>query len=137
MPATCAQCGDCCEAIPFSMDQEQIKDRLAEGEGLGERGITDLTFILKNWVPISRREYENVHPEAATEKKMYTCRQFNRETRQCMVHDSRPPVCRDYPWYSRGVPEDETQVIMLPARCSFWEDVKPEWRPEWVSVEIS
>lgn len=35
------------------------------------------------------------HPSG--EPNVFTCRHFDRETRNCMIYETRPEVCRTYP----------------------------------------
>ncbi len=46
----------------------------------------------------------------------------------CRAHSSRPPVCRDYPWYGREPGQDNTEFAYVP-QCSYLLDLPPGKRP--------
>lgn len=80
-------------------------------------------FIARHWHPI---------PGAAD--GLFTCDQFDPEARLCLAHDSRPEVCRGYPWYGT-TPADNGRI--LSRRCSFWADVPAAERPRDILVDLS
>jgi Fe-S-cluster containining protein len=130
MGATCSQCGDCCEAIPFKYNKKQMAEITFDEDSPNHQ---TQQFVLKWWRRISRKKYVELHPEAkdTISEFFYTCLKFDPQTRLCTAHDERPPVCSNYPWYGR-----DPKPYGIPARCSFWVDVPAEQRPEWVAVEL-
>ena len=55
----------------------------------------------------------------------WRCPDFDSESRLCGRHETRPPVCRDFPYYGRA---------SLPGRgltafpgCTFWSEVNVGW----------
>ena len=125
----CAKCGDCCRAIPLRLTKAQLRTQLVASK----RNQEDREFILKHWHRISRVEAARRIPSFGiydgTPERFYECDQFDPGTNLCMAHDTRPPVCRGFPWYSTG--PDETSLRAFP-RCSFWHDVPREKWPAGV-----
>lgn len=133
----CGRCGDCCDRIGYFGDWNRLQQwadyakswrewamyNLRDGEdgGLDEyeaRMIADSEFILAHWSP---------NPdEADAAMPSFKCSAFDPVARLCTAHNTRPPICRGFPWYGErsGVAHSR-----LPARCSFWADVPLENRP--------
>lgn len=106
----CSRCGNCCENITISFDP------MAEDLGdWGERGQVDLLFIREHW-----------HRRDGFTTFTYSCDQFDPKSRLCTAHESRPPVCRDYPWYGRPPEERSSTVVAkeMSPQCSFNADVR-------------
>jgi hypothetical protein len=65
----------------------------------------------------------------------YRCIHYDPETRLCMDHENRPPLCRNFPWPEGSRPN---RSLRLPPMCAFNADigkpVEPLDRP--VRVEI-
>lgn len=113
----CARCGACCEQIPLTGSLEQFTAARAAGDYDGNpRMIEDVDFMAAHWTPL---------PE---QPDRYACDQFDVATRTCMAQDSKPPVCRDYPWYQQDPRPD--RAAALPTQCSYLLDVPPAQRPE-------
>jgi Fe-S-cluster containining protein len=49
----------------------------------------------------------------------YECKNFDAETKQCGIYETRPPICSGFPWY--GNKPDPTKA--MPPECGFLEDV--------------
>ena len=58
----------------------------------------------------------------------WTCDAYDPEHGTCTAHDSRPPLCRDYPWY--GKEPSAEQLGPIYPQCSYLADVPPDQRPE-------
>jgi hypothetical protein len=56
------------------------------------------------------------------------CDAFDAVNRLCGAHESRPPVCRDYPWYGEEPSAD--RVNWANPQCSYLADVPAGMRPE-------
>lgn len=108
----CAKCGDCCEAISIGCAIERVLD----DEDTPERVRVDLAFMREHW---------HLLPGYAADNPHYSCDQFDHESRLCTAHETRPPVCRDFPWYERPEGDKGREVIArsLSPRCSFNADV--------------
>ncbi len=119
----CGKCGDCCRAIPLALTKK----------GLSTAYNPD--FVLKHWHRISRAEARRRIPRMNGLKGTYyyECDMFDSEENLCTAHDTRPDVCRGFPWYS-GNPE----IVSLQPfpRCTFWHDVPPADRPDYVQLTV-
>ena len=58
-----------------------------------------------------------------TQMNFYTCTKHDTETNKCMVHEERPRVCSNYPWYGRGV---KTNEAFYNPNCGYKVDVDEE-----------
>lgn len=122
----CVGCGECCDHLGYDLDERAewleaaaaAPDVAAAFEEWAEQGWTfeqavraqtDARFILAHWHRL---------PEGEA-----TCDRYDPVTRRCTVYEDRPPICRDYPWYSSGrTPDSEER---LPAGCSY----RADWQP--------
>lgn len=126
----CSKCGDCCRVIPVNA----TKKRFAEKAAAGETGSSP--FILQHWHRISREEARRRNPHfggATPGHYYYECDMFDPVKNECMAHDSRPQVCRGFPWYGDS-PADRLYRIGPFPRCSFWADVPAAERPAYVQM---
>lgn len=80
------------------------------------RSREDIDFMAAHWTPVTGQ------PDR------YDCDQYDPRERACRAQDTKPPVCRDYPWYGEG-PTPQRAAALDP-QCSYLGDVKPEHRPE-------
>ena len=83
--------------------------------------LEDARFVMDHWREIGRD---------AAGRARHACDSFNPETRQCMAHEARPPMCRGFPWYglkpSLFIGYDLYNAWMRLRsypRCSYREDV--------------
>lgn len=146
MTAGCARCGDCCESIylftsldlklwttealkatpdpatddgwaywrehGWSDDHRATAERWYNPDGL-LRANAD--FITARWTAVG--------------DERWTCDAFDPDSRTCTAHDTRPPVCRDYPWYGKEpTPEAAAEIHNL--RCSYLADLPRDQRPD-------
>lgn len=122
---SCNQCGKCCEAIVLNIPMSTIL-RIAKSK---ENKFSDPSykFCSIHWHEISQTEAFMINPYLKDQERckkinnayFYTCDKFGKESRLCMCHDTRPPVCKGYPWYSKDVhPEDP----LYSASCGFKTD---------------
>lgn len=133
--ARCNGCGRCCDPVVLGFTQHDVRATLP-GEALGK---ADREWVLYDLTPITRAEaldrigylgqggmtHFRVRGVAVTIPSHYfECRNYDRETKQCLIYDRRPPLCAEYPWY--GHPPDHTKS--LPDECSYIEDVPVELR---------
>ena len=76
--------GHCCRRFPIGdSTPEQWADPLWFGKAKDGQFIADMLISLGT---------------DDTGKYHYTCRHFNVETGNCMAYESRPDMCRDYPY---------------------------------------
>jgi Fe-S-cluster containining protein len=106
----CNMCGDCCEDIPLNIKfVEKIENQDYE---IPENQKNDILFVRKHWKKLREEDGHGI----------YECDMFDKESRLCTAHSSRPPVCRDYPWYGKS-PQESVGFKPLKSKCSFWQDV--------------
>lgn len=122
MSATCSGCGDCCAAITLSAAMVSAASTAVD------RGSTspDILWYRDDLRPLTFEEALARRPSLSPQRDgtaFFECRHFDYAARRCRDHESRPPVCRGFPWYGR-VPE-AWGLADLP-RCSHWSDV-PFW----------
>ena len=143
MKAGCARCGACCDPVPFTREQyeavvkwttaalENVPDP-ADNQGWThwERlGWDDREVAIRRFTPGSRmREDANflaAHWKPVSDTTC-ACDMYDPESRLCTAQDSKPPVCRDYPWYGRE-PHDG---VDFPLQCSYLAELPRSQRPE-------
>ena len=100
----CNQCGACCRVLTLEQSAEEVHAIAALTRVLGIP--SDHQFAAEHWQPLTREEatqrnpfYVSRLPETAY---FYSCDQLGPDGR-CMSHDTRPLVCRGYPWYGQPV----------------------------------
>ena len=148
MPASCAQCGACCDPVLFDDDtyrtlrtwtSEALRDAADPATEAGwahwrEHGWDDSRELAVAWfrpdgTGRANADFVTAHWHALGDGE-YRCDAFDPATRLCGAHDARPPVCRGFPWYSDGpTPEGAAGLTGIP-QCSFLADVPPGDRPE-------
>lgn len=128
MSLGCAKCGDCCEDL--CLDTRHVDEgnrwwlywqRGGKKNTRTRQGMwPDIRFITSHWTEVRRTGGQSV----------MRCDQFDTETRTCMAYEDRPPVCRDYPWYSDAGDAERIRkrAPQIARRCSFLLDVAPEDR---------
>lgn len=124
-----ASCGDCCD--PVGLDGRVITlieewRAWLEAGGTPETAIEggadpSIFFAIDHWT-----RYEG---PALTEEEHhdFRCDRYDPTTHLCTAYEDRPPVCRNFPWYT----EEESagaRAARLPARCSFNLDIPPALR---------
>lgn len=120
MSATCNGCGDCCDAI--YLDPEYHEENMAER---ARRGQADARFIQEHWHPITAEVALARVPgfrRILLVGRFLECDQFDRETRRCLARETRPEICRGFPWY--GGPYDVDRIMPFD-RCSYRTDTMP------------
>jgi Fe-S-cluster containining protein len=139
---SCHMCGMCCEAIHIQQSPEEVAN-LAEPQIA--RGVTDMdsdpVFVHLNWVPITREEAHKINPFLAVNERtvrdtwsgegatsyeklhFYTCKHHDKVTRKCTIHEIRPRVCSEYPWYGRN---PEPSHLFYSEDCGYREDLLPK-----------
>lgn len=149
MTAGCARCASCCDPVPFTAAEHETVSAWS-GAAMKAAGIPDprtddgwAWWLDHGWDAAERdkaigrtdpsgpwrqdADFIAAHwtPDGDSGCK---CDAFDPATGLCGAHDSRPPVCRNYPWYS-GAPCAE-RAASLPSHCSYLADVPRAERPE-------
>lgn len=126
MSATeCARCGDCCDPVttPFHVET-WVPYRLAQAD-VSEATRENCEFMLAHWTTVHTLVREDERGATLLVGYQARCDAFNPVTRLCEARETRPPVCRNFPWYGRkpGDPDREPIAASLSPRCSFNADV--------------
>lgn len=101
----CSMCGDCCDPVwyPYGpADLRQLNERVDS---------PDVAFAVAHWRATGEQD---------DGRYAYACDFFDTESRLCVAHDARPPICRGYPWYDEA---PGTRPVVLPVRCAFRADL--------------
>lgn len=128
----CAGCGDCCDPVWLGMTGLELAHDLAI-IAAGRRastadGETNLRFIAEHMVPLAAQPetYVDGLPAAGSGMVAWKCDAFDPATRRCTAHDTRPPICRGYPWYGDAPPADtDAKGAALYPGCSHRWDLEP------------
>jgi len=80
--------GHCCEDFILMYSPEELHTKMT--------GHKDDDFIAR-MVLYKGRYGDGRHPSSGLAYH-YTCRYFDKTTRNCTVYDQRPAMCRDYPY---------------------------------------
>ena len=81
---TIKQCtGDCCREFPISGMTSTELTKAAE------RGYPEILAIAAMVVPLNKTKCG---------APLFTCRHWNTETKRCLIYNSRPLMCSDYPY---------------------------------------
>jgi Fe-S-cluster containining protein len=106
----CSRCGDCCDPVWYPLGPADLRQGAVTA--LAEPHRANLRFAATHWLPTGETDDDGRHA--------YRCTAFDPGSRLCTAHDSRPPVCRGYPWYG-GEPGPEQP--RLPSQCAFRADL--------------
>lgn len=123
----CARCGDCCDPVilPFH-PTERATARLADPDAdLSDKNREDYNFMIAHWRPIRAVTETDAEGDLIAYYEV-RCDMFDKEKRLCGAHESRPPICRNFPWYGRAEDDVEGRAPVaesLSPRCSFNADV--------------
>lgn len=147
MTAGCARCGSCCEniwcddyddAVKWSTAAlERIPDPATdEGwaywqESKPDWGDEQREDAIRKYDPDGRQRADADFLAAhwkVQDNGRYSCDAFDPVTRLCTAHESRPPVCEDYPWY--GEEPSAERGTYMGRECSYLADLPPSERPE-------
>lgn len=96
------RCTDgCCRkfVLPFTPEELQEEARLEREERT--RFGKDILIVAEMAIPLDRPEFcmDGVTPvDDAMARRFYTCKNFNTETNDCGIYETRPRMCRDYPY---------------------------------------
>jgi Fe-S-cluster containining protein len=119
----CNQCGACCRVLTLAQSPEEVRATAALTKVLGIP--SDANFAAEHWHPLTRSEAMQRNPyytqRLPAEAHLYACDQLGPDGR-CLAYDSRPLVCRGYPWYDEPVRD-----MQLPdPGCGYFYDIVME-----------
>ena len=116
----CNMCGACCRVLTLDQSPQEVQATAALTKVLGIP--SDAIFAAEHWRPLTRAEamqrnpfYTARLPETA---HLYTCDQRGADGR-CQAHETRPLVCRGYPWYD----QPPRKMQLADPECSYAPDV--------------
>ena len=119
----CNMCGACCRVILLEQSPEEVQGMAGITSVLGIP--SDYTFVAKHWRPLTREEAMQRNPfytqRLPENSHLYTCDQLGPEG-QCLSHESRPFVCRGYPWYDQA----PKHMPLADPDCSYKVDLDEE-----------
>jgi len=142
--AGCARCGACCDPVAFTRAHYEALVKWSSGELDGipdpgddegwacwqEHGWEDRDGAIYKYAPGGNirvnADFIAVHWTPAAGGEGCACDMYDRDSRLCTAHDSRPPVCSGYPWYGH----DPDSGVSLPLQCSYLADLPRDQRPE-------
>ena len=99
-------CGTCCEVVLLSFPKKDFKKH------------EDYKLLLRIWHRISKKKAIELRPQLKNISKghyFYTCNQYNKLTRSCMIYSKRPRACKGFPFYEKSV----VNAQALPQGC-YW-----------------
>lgn len=101
MPCT-PNCGFCCD--PVFLDAEMVT-KVYDPARTGPQG----QWLTDNWEPIGPANSDGV---------LFRCASYDVEHRTCLTWETRPEVCRGFPFYGR--PPEEAAVSKI---CGYQADL--------------
>jgi Fe-S-cluster containining protein len=120
----CNKCGACCRVLTLEQSPEEVRAVASVTKTLGIP--SDMVFAAKHWHPLSRDDamrrnpfYTSRLPENAF---LYACDQLG-DDGSCMAYETRPLVCRGYPWYEQPVRNME----LADPNCGYFYDIVTEF----------
>lgn len=142
----CNKCGMCCRAIILIIPPERTAEylqgmirnnpeyvqRIANGDvdfkaEKCDDGMNEISWIFVglNWVNITQEEAITINPflEKWGDIKghFYKCKQFDESLNSCRIHDNKPNVCAEYPWYKKS-PTESTNFYS--EQCGYKIDIE-------------
>jgi len=115
----CNRCGACCRVLVLEQPPEQVQAMAAITKVLGIP--SDHVFAAEHWHPLTRDEAMARNPfyvrQLPEDAHLYRCDQLGEDGR-CQAYETRPLVCRGYPWYG-GTPRP---MPLADANCGYVYD---------------
>ena len=128
--AQCNKCGACCRVLTLAQSPDEVRNIAALTAVLGIP--SDHQFAAEHWRPLTRQEAMRRNPiytaRLAPDAHLYSCDMLG-DDGLCMAFETRPLVCRGYPWYG----EPPRDMALADPDCDFYEDIVHEHvirRPE-------
>jgi Fe-S-cluster containining protein len=120
----CNQCGACCRVLTLEQSPEEIQAMAAVTSVLGIP--SDMPFAAEHWHPLTHAEALQRNPfytgRLPADAHLYSCDQLGANGR-CTAYETRPLVCRGYPWYG----ETPRDMELPDADCGYRYDVVAEY----------
>ncbi len=110
----CLQCGKCCQAIPFPLTKKVLMEE--------ENPAESVRFILRYWKRVSAKKASVIldNDKLFSNFLYYECSLFNKESGLCGIHNDKPSVCADYPYYGKSPEEYASQPDnIIYSKCGY------------------
>ena len=99
--------GTCCErfVLPFSFEEFQKSYELCKATGKKRWGQIDIIGPMLiplddrkpvDWNPADNKKFGKREDGTPMTHFHYTCKHFDKETRLCGIHETKPKMCSDY-----------------------------------------
>ena len=140
-PTACNDCGQCCDPVTLAIGPDKL-DRYPEAAATLDPVTlewirTELTPVAKpDWLPPDKIPMVRIvvgDRVIEAPAGFYECASYDKAGRRCTRYETRPDVCREYPWY--GGERDGRAA--LPPACDFNRDVGREPVPVEIGVKPS
>ena len=120
----CNRCGACCRVLTLQQSPAEVQAMAALTKTLGIP--SDTVFAAEHWRPLTREEALQRNPfytsRLSAEAYLYACDQLGDDGR-CLAYETRPLVCRGYPWYDQA-PRD---MELADQNCGYFYDIVMEY----------
>lgn len=90
--------GHCCEKFSLPNSPSELRRAFNRREGEGNAYWKNLQCVVLMVKYLGKLKIDPNGNELQYETHYYTCRNFNKETRNCMNYENRPHMCRNYPY---------------------------------------
>jgi Fe-S-cluster containining protein len=121
MSDLCNKCGACCRVLTVEQSPQEIRSIAALTSVLGIP--SDMQFAAQHWHALTRDEAMQRNPfyvsRLPEDAHLYWCDQLGPDG-LCMSHETRPLVCRGYPWYG----EAPRHMALADPDCGYKQDLK-------------
>lgn len=135
MHGHCNMCGKCCEAITLWEDPKTLLETQYKAEETSDRGWAQRHFksisheeaFKRN--PLHKYIFDSGHP-AYEGVHFYECDAYDKETKRCTAHETRPGICREYP-YGHQL---DGGWMPYSATCDYINEMPPAMKQEWIAI---
>lgn len=119
--------GSCCERFFISSSPAELNERASKNDPTVDIDIQQIAAMV---IPIEEAKGEGVPGY------WYTCKNWDTETRLCTIYETRPQMCRDFPymdpcincgWENQEYIEEKNASV-LPAGKMALGSAGVEWR---------
>ena len=115
MEGRCTGCGACCNPVTLPRGAKMR----ARGTLAAQPDHEDALWI-RNLIPLPRREaVRRLGRPMGAKTDGFECPNFEPTTRMCLSYETRPPVCRNYPFYGADPETYDWENSGIPAPCGF------------------
>jgi len=129
----CKSCGMCCQCIILMYGKNEMLRNARQNKS------SDAAFMFKFWKEISKKQAMAINPryvkiadkgillynakgqpvDKSVRHHYFTCLKYNARSKTCRVHNYKPRVCSQYPWYGKPPRAD---FIFFSEDCGYKDD---------------